>query len=30
MYHVETLAIDAVLNKDYFYGKIMQKVGTKR
>ena len=28
-YHVETLAIDTVLNKEHFYGKIMQKMCTK-
>ena len=27
-YHVETLAIDTVLNKEHFYGKIMQKMST--
>ena len=28
-YDIETLSIDRVLNEDYFYGKIMQKMGTK-
>ena len=28
-YHVETLAIDTVLNKEHFHGKIMQKICTK-
>ena len=29
MYDIETLAIDTVLNKEHFYGKIIQKVYTK-
>ena len=28
-YDIETLAIDRVLNKNHFYGKIMQKIFTK-
>ena len=28
-YGTETFSIDRVLNKDYFYGKIMQKLCTK-
>ena len=28
-YDIETLSIDRVLNKDHFYGKIMQKMYTK-
>ena len=28
-YHVETLAIDTVLNNEHFYGKIMQQMCTK-
>ena len=28
-YDIETLAIDTVLNKEHFYGKIMQKMCTK-
>ena len=28
-YDIETLSIDRVLNKEHFYGKIMQKMGTK-
>ena len=28
-YDIETLCIDRVLNKEHFYGKIMQKMGTK-
>ena len=28
-YDIETLSIDRVLNKKHFYGKIMQKMGTK-
>ena len=28
-YDIETLTIDGVLNKQYFYGKIMQKISTK-
>ena len=29
MYVTETLSIDRVLPKEHFYGKIMQKMGTK-
>ena len=29
-YDIETLSIDRVLNKEHFYGKIMQKMCTKR
>ena len=29
-YHVETLTLDTVLNKQHFYGKIMQKICSKR
>ena len=29
MYDIETLLIDRVLNKEHFYGKIMQKMGIK-
>ena len=28
-YDIETLSIDRVLNKEHFYGKIMQKIWTK-
>ena len=28
-YDIETLSIDRVLNKEHFYGKIMQKMCTK-
>ena len=28
-YDIETLSIDGVLNKEHFYGKIMQKIFTK-
>ena len=28
-YDIETLSIDGVLNKEHFYGKIMQKIITK-
>ena len=28
-YDIETLSTDRVLNKEYFYGKIMQEMGTK-
>ena len=29
MYNIETLSIDRVIKKEHFYGKVMQKVGTK-
>ena len=29
MYDIETLSIDRVLNKEHFYWKIMQKIGTR-
>ena len=28
-YDIETLSIDRVLNKEHFYGKVMQKMCTK-
>ena len=28
-YGIDTLSIDTLLNKEHFYGKIMQKIGTK-
>ena len=28
-YDIETLSIDRVLNKEYFYGKVMQKMCNK-
>ena len=28
-YEIETLSIDRVLNKEYFYGKVMQEICTK-
>ena len=29
MYDIETFSIDRILNKERFYGKIMQKMCTK-
>ena len=29
MYEIETLSIDRVLNKDHFYGKVIQKWAPK-
>ena len=29
MYDIETLSIDRVVNREHFYGKIMQKMWTK-
>ena len=29
-YDIKTLSIDRVLNKEHFYGKIIQKISTKK